>query len=178
MEHSRYLDPDIPAWGYLVLMPVCSLHTEFANILKQNHSTVYLSHFLLCKLWKTPNSNATCDVSTKPNTVEEDDIESREHQTYWMREAWKYRPQPMFLARRLSFLQVLPRLAADTDFVGWNKHWSLFCILRNGSLVFFLQSSALSQHYSLGKQLDPVRNIPVCTHAAHCFSHRLFHSAF
>jgi len=84
----------------------------------------------------------------------------------------------MFLAGSVSFLHVLPRLAAGSDFVGLNNQRSLLCILRNGSLFCFLQSSALSQHHTVGKQLGPLRNSPVCTHAAYCFSYCLFHSAF
>lgn len=171
---SGYLHSDIPACGYLVLRLLCCLHAEFAKILKQNHSIIFLSHFLLCKLQKTTKSNA----NTKANTVEEDNSGSREHQTSWMREAWKNQSQPRFLAGWVSFLQVLLRLAAGSDFVGWHKPWGLLCIPRNGCLFCFLQSSALSQHHAVGKQLGPLRNIPVCTHAAYCFFRCLFHSAF
>lgn len=169
---SGYLRSDIPACGYLVLRLLCCLHAEFAKILKQNHSIIFLSHFLLCKLQKTTKSNA----NTKANTVEEDNSGSREHQTSWMREAWKNQSQPRFLAGWVSFLQVLLRLAAGSDFVGWHKPWGLLCIPRNGCLLCFLQSSALSPHHAVGKQLGPLRNIPVCTHAVSFAAFSTLHS--
>lgn len=45
-EHCGYLCPDIPAWDYLLLMPLSCLNTEFVKIWEQNHSAVFLSYFL------------------------------------------------------------------------------------------------------------------------------------